>query len=108
MTTPPTTPGQPDTVRDISGQTGGDTGFFSDWAGAPDWAHNLVFTYARGPFMITAQGRYVTAGIIDKQTPKTDPTQPGYNPTLIGSVTEQSHRQPFHAELERLLQLRVG
>jgi len=86
VTTPPTTPGLPDTVRDISGQTGGDTGFFSDWAGAPDWSHNLVMSYARGPFMFTAQGRFITDGIIDKQTPKTDPSQPGYDPTLTGST----------------------
>lgn len=88
VTTPPTTPGNPDTVRDISGQTGGDTGFFSDWAGAPDWAHNLVVSYVRGPFAITGQGRYVTDGIIDKQTPKTDPTQAGYDPALTGSTSQ--------------------
>ena len=108
VTTPPTTPGQPDTVRDISGQTGGDTGFFSDWAGAPDWAHNLVFTYARGPFMITAQGRYVTAGIIDKQTPKTDPSQPGYNAAFIGSVTDNRTDSHFTLNLNGSYNFELG
>jgi outer membrane receptor protein involved in Fe transport len=99
VTTPPTTPGLPDTVRDISGQTGGDTGFFSDWSGAPDWAHNLVVSYARGPFMFTAQGRYITAGVIDKQTPKTDPTQPGYDPSLTGSTNENRTTSHFTLNL---------
>jgi iron complex outermembrane receptor protein len=108
VTTPPTTPGQPDTVRDISGQTGGDTGFFSDWAGAPDWAHNLVFTYARGPFNFTAQGRYVTDGIIDKQTPKTDPTQPGYNPGLIGSVNDNLTDSHFTLNLNGSYNFELG
>jgi outer membrane receptor protein involved in Fe transport len=42
----------------------------------------------RGPFAITGQGRYVTDGIIDKQTPKTDPTQAGYDPALTGSTSQ--------------------
>jgi iron complex outermembrane recepter protein len=99
VTTPPTTPGQPATVRDISGQTGGDTGFFSDWAGSPDWVHNLVVTYSRGSFMFTAQGRYLTSGIIDKQTPKSDPTQPGYNPAFVGSVTNNRTSSHFTLNL---------
>jgi len=99
VTTPPTTPGLPDTVRDISGQTGGDTGFFSDWAGAPDWSHNLVMTYARGPFVFTAQGRLITDGVIDKQTPKTDPTQPGYDPALTGSTSENRTSSHFTLNL---------
>ena len=108
VTTPPTTPGNPDTVRDISGQTGGDTGFFSDWAGAPDWAHNLVFSYVRGPFMFTAQGRYITEGIIDKQTPKTDPTEPGYNPALTGSTTENRTTSHFTLNLNASYNFDLG
>jgi iron complex outermembrane recepter protein len=108
VTTPPTTPGQPDTVRDISGQTGGDTGFFSDWAGSPDWVHNLVVTYARGQFAFTAQGQYLTSGTIDKQTPKTDPTEPGYNPALVGSVTNNQTSSHFTLNLNGSYQFELG
>ncbi len=97
VTSPPVFVGGQDTVRDIAGQTGGDTGFLSDFAGSPDWVHNLVFTYYRGPFMITAQGRYHTDGIIDKQTPKTGPDQPGYDPNVTGSVSV--NRTPSHFTL---------
>ena len=31
-----------------------------------------------GPFMITGQGRYFSAALIDKNTPKTDPQEAGY------------------------------
>lgn len=108
VTTPPNMPGQPDTVRDIAGQTGGDTGFFSDWAGSPDWVHNLVLSYARGPFMITAQGRYVTDGIIDKQTPKTDPSQPGYNPALTGSTNVNRTSSHFTLNLNGSYRFDLG
>jgi iron complex outermembrane receptor protein len=108
VTTPPTTPGQPDTVRDISGQTGGDTGFFSDWAGSPDWIHNLVVTWTRGSFAFTAQGQYLTSGTIDKQTPKTDPTEPGYNPALIGSVTNNQTSSHFTLNLNASYSFDLG
>jgi outer membrane receptor protein involved in Fe transport len=99
VTSPPIAVGGPDTVRDIAGQTGGDTGFFSDWAGSPEWVHNLVFSYFRGPFMITAQGQYHTSGIIDKQTPKTDPSQPGYDPNVTGSVSVNTTPSHFTLNL---------
>jgi iron complex outermembrane receptor protein len=108
VTTPPTTPGQPDTVRDISGQTGGDTGFFSDWAGSPDWVHNLVVTYSRDAFMFTAQGQYITSGTIDKQTPKSDPTQAGYNPALVGSVTNNQTSSHFTLNLNASYNFDLG
>jgi outer membrane receptor protein involved in Fe transport len=97
--TPPTFVGGQDVVRDLSGSIGSDSGFFSDWTGAPDWVHNLVFTYNRGPFMITAQGRYFTDAIIDKNTPKTDPTQDGYNPLLNGSITTNRTSSHFTMNL---------
>jgi hypothetical protein len=83
---PPAFVGGQDVVRDLAGSVGSDSGFFSDWTGAPDWVHNLTFSYLHGPFTITAQGRYFTDALIDKNTPKTDPTQAGYNPTLNGSI----------------------
>jgi iron complex outermembrane receptor protein len=108
VTSPPVFVGGEDTVRDISGQTGGDTGFFSDWAGSPNWSHNLTFSYARGPFMITAQGRYISDGIIDKQTPKFGPGQPGYNPNFIGSVTNNRTSGHFTLNLSGSYRLDWG
>jgi outer membrane receptor protein involved in Fe transport len=86
VTSPPAFVGGQDVVRDLAGSVGSDSGFFSDWTGAPDWVHNLTCTYLHGPFMITAQGRYFSAALIDKNTPKTDPQQAGYNPLLNGSI----------------------
>jgi outer membrane receptor protein involved in Fe transport len=85
--TPPTTPGGPETVRDIAGQVGGPQGFFADWAGSPNFSHNLVVSYAQGSFMITAQGQYISEGPLDLETPKTGPGEPGYDPNLVGSTT---------------------
>jgi outer membrane receptor protein involved in Fe transport len=84
--TPPTTPGGPETVRDISGQVGGPQGFFADWAGSPDFSHNLVVSYGRDAFALTWQGMYVSEGRLDRETPKTGPGEPGYDPNLIGST----------------------
>jgi iron complex outermembrane recepter protein len=84
---PPAFVGGQEVVRDLSGSVGSDSGFFSDWTGAPDWVHSLVVGYARDKFMITGQGRYIAGAVIDNNTPKTDPSQPGYNPTLNGSIT---------------------
>lgn len=75
---------------DVAGQTGGDQGFLSDFSSAPDWSGNLTTTYLNGPFSATAQARYVSAGILDLQNPKTDPSQPGYNPLLSYSVTDNT------------------
>jgi outer membrane receptor protein involved in Fe transport len=78
---------------------GSDSGFFSDWNGSPDWVHSLVLSYLRGPFMITAQGRYIASAIIDTNTPKTDPSQPGFDPTLNGSITNNRTSSHFTMNL---------
>jgi outer membrane receptor protein involved in Fe transport len=77
-------------IRDISGQTGGDQGFLSDFAASPDWSANLVVTYANGPFMLTAQGRFISDGILDLQTPKRGPGDPGYAPNQTTSVNDNT------------------
>jgi iron complex outermembrane recepter protein len=105
---PPLFPGGADVVRDLAGSVGSDSGFFSDWTGSPDWVHNLVFTYARGPFAITAQGRYFEGAIIDKNTPKTDPTQPGYNPLANGSITLNTTSSHFTLNLNGSYAFRWG
>ena len=44
-------------------------------------------------------GRYFTDSIIDKNTPKTDPTQDGYNPLLNGSITTNRTSSHFTMNL---------
>jgi iron complex outermembrane recepter protein len=97
--TPPQTPGAVETVRDIAGQVGGPQGFFADWAGSPDISHNLVVSYAQGPFMITAQGQYISDGPMDLETPKIGPGEPGYDPNLVGSTTTSRIGSHFTANL---------
>ena len=97
--TPPTTPGGAETVRDIAGQIGAPQGFFADWAGSPDFSHNLVVSYARNAFTITAQGQYVSEGRMDLETPKTGPGEPGYNVNLVGSTSTPTVGSHFTTNL---------
>ena len=96
---PPLFVGGQEVVRDLAGSVGSDSGFFSDWTGSPDWVHNLVFSYLHGKYTISAQGRFFGGAIIDKNTPKTDPTQPGYNPLLNGSITTNTTSSHFTLNL---------
>src|SRR6185295_7998152 len=96
---PPLFVGGQEVVRDLAGSVGSDSGFFSDWTGSPDWVHNLVFSYIHDKYTITAQGRFFGGAIIDKNTPKTDPTQPGYNPLLNGSITTNTTSSHFTLNL---------
>jgi iron complex outermembrane recepter protein len=77
-------------IRDIAGQTGGDQGFLSDFASAPDWSANLVVTYSNGPFMLTTQGRFISDGVLDRQTPKRGPDDPNFSPQLTNSVSDNT------------------
>jgi iron complex outermembrane receptor protein len=74
--------------RDIAGQTGGDQGFLSDFAAAPNFSGNLTLSYLNGPLTLTAQMRYISEGRLDKQNPKTGPGEPGYDPNLTYSTTD--------------------
>jgi outer membrane receptor protein involved in Fe transport len=75
---------------DVAGQTGGDQGFLSDFSSSPDWTGNLTVSYANGPFAATVQARYVAAGVLDLQNPKTGPDSPDYDATLSYSVTDNT------------------
>ncbi len=76
------------TQKDISGQTGGDQGFLSDFAAAPNFAGNLTMSYLNDPLTVTLQTRWVSAGRLDKQNPKLGPGDAGYNPNLTYSVSD--------------------
>lgn len=76
--------------QDVSGQNGGDQGFLSDFASAPDWSANMVVSYTNGPFVGTLQSRWVSDGLLDRQNPKTGPGETGYNPGLTYSVDDNT------------------
>jgi len=86
-------------VRDIAGQVGAPVGFFADWAGSPDFSHNLVVSYARGGFTITGQGQYVSEGRMDLETPKIGPGEPGYDVNLVGSTSTPTVGSHFTTNL---------
>ena len=77
-------------IRDVAGQSGGGFGFLPDVSPAPEWAGNLIVTYLRDRFSVTGQARYTGSGKLDLLTPRTGPSDPGYNPGLTGSVSDSN------------------
>jgi hypothetical protein len=77
---------------DRAGQTGG---LLS--GGVPDWLMNAYITYARRPFSVTLQGRYIDSGVIDAT--RIDPSDPGYSPTLANSTNDNHVASAFYANL---------
>jgi iron complex outermembrane recepter protein len=78
------------TGMDVAGQNGVDQGFFSNFSPTPDWSGNFTISYASGGFVGTLQARYVSRGMLDLQNPKTGPDEPGYNPNLTYSVSDNT------------------
>src|SRR5687768_5091128 len=76
--------------RDVAGQAGGDQGFLSDCAAAPNFSANFTASYLNGPLTATVQTRWVGAGRLDKQNPKLGPGDEGYNPALSYSVSDST------------------
>lgn len=70
-------------LLDIAGMTGAKGGGF-DWESAPDWSAQWFTTFARGPFELTVQARYVSGGI--KDASRSGPEEPGYNPNAADSI----------------------
>ncbi len=87
----------------LAGQTGGDSGFLSDVAPAPDWVGTLALSYATGPFIGTVQARYVSEGYMDLQNPKTGPDDPAYDPAGLLQREPQHHGQLLPVQSERLV-----
>lgn len=75
---------------DLAGQTGGDAGFLSDVAPAPNWTGNIALSWLNGPFIATIQSRFVSPGKMDLQNPKTGPDDPAFDPALSYSVTDNT------------------
>jgi outer membrane receptor protein involved in Fe transport len=76
---------------DISGVTGAMGG---DWRAAPKWSGQLITSYLRGPFTLTAQGRYVGDGKIYRSDQRIGPEDEGYDPNMQNSIT--SNRSPSY------------
>lgn len=74
-------------IKDVAGQSGGGFGFLPDVAPAPEWIGNLIVSYFRDKFSITGQARYTGSGKLDLLDPYLGPSDPGYNPSLTGSVS---------------------
>jgi iron complex outermembrane receptor protein len=77
---------------DISGVMGSMGG---DWRAAPDWSGQLITSFARGPFALTLQGRYVSDGKIYRSDQRIGPEDPGYDPNIENSIT--TNRAPSYA-----------
>jgi outer membrane receptor protein involved in Fe transport len=63
---------------DIAGTVGNVTDFLSDYAAAPDFAGNIIATWARGKFTVTGQFRFLDDGIVARN--RIGPDDPAYNP----------------------------
>ncbi|MES2625807.1 MAG: TonB-dependent receptor [Pseudomonadota bacterium] len=70
-------------LRDIAGVSGSSPGG-ADWEAGPSWSAQWFTTYARGPFSLTLQARYVSEGI--KDAAKTGPHQTGFNIEARNSI----------------------
>jgi outer membrane receptor protein involved in Fe transport len=84
---------------DVAGQTGGDQGFFSDYAPSPNFSGTLTVGYDNGPFTLTSFSRYISAGRLDLQNPKKDPSDPGYDPNLSYSINDATIPSYFVTDL---------
>ena len=77
---------------DRAGQTGG---LLS--GGMPDWLLTSYVTYARRPFSVTLQGRFINSGVVDAT--RIDPSDAGYAPTLLNSTNDNHVASAFYANL---------
>jgi iron complex outermembrane recepter protein len=95
-------------IRDVAGQSGGGFGFLPDVAPAPEWIGNLIVTYFRDRFSVTGQARYTGSGKLDLLTPRVGPGEPGYNPALTGSVSNNNVPSHTTFNLSGSYDLRLG
>jgi outer membrane receptor protein involved in Fe transport len=70
-------------LRDIAGVTGVMGG---DWRPAPDWSGQWITSYVKGPFVLTAQMRYVSESQIYPVDERRGPQDEGYNPDAANSI----------------------
>jgi outer membrane receptor protein involved in Fe transport len=95
-------------IKDVAGQSGGGFGFLSDVAPAPEWVGNLIVSYLRDRFTITGQMRYTGSGKLNLISPYTGPDEPGFNPGLTGSVSDNNVPSHTTFNLSGSYDLRIG
>jgi len=93
---------------DLAGQTGGDSGFLSDVAPAPDWTGVLTLSYLNQGFTGTLQTRWVAPGNLDLQNPKTGPDDPDYDPTVSYSASDNDTGNYFVFNLNASYDLHIA
>jgi iron complex outermembrane receptor protein len=76
-------------AENVVGQVGG-AGFLADYAPTPKWSGTLAVSYLNGPLSLTMQAQWTGAGALNNEVPYTGPDEPGYDPTLVGSVDDNS------------------
>jgi outer membrane receptor protein involved in Fe transport len=64
---------------------------------APEWSANGFVTFVNPGFTLGVQGRYIDSGVID--TLYTDPSDPGYSPTLQNSINDNSVPSRFYVNM---------
>lgn len=75
--------------RNVVGQVG-PAGFLADYAPSPKWAGNFTASYLNGPMTLTLQAQWTGPGKLNNEAPYTGPGQAGYDPTLAGSVDDNT------------------
>jgi iron complex outermembrane receptor protein len=75
--------------ENVVGQVG-PAGFLADYAPSPKWSGNLAVSYLNGPVTLTLQSQWTGAGTLNNETPFTGPGEPGYDPTRVGSVDDNT------------------
>ncbi|AKH41501.1 outer membrane receptor protein involved in Fe transport [Altererythrobacter atlanticus] len=77
---------------DRAGQTG-----IAGSISAPKWSANGFLTFVNPRFTATLQGRYIDSGVLDALY--SDPSDPGYDPTLPNSINDNSVPSRFYLNL---------
>lgn len=85
-------------TRNVVGQVGA-AGFLADYAPTPKWLGNLAATYLQGPLAVTLQTQWTGPGKLNSELPYSAPGDDGYDPTLVGSVDDNSVGDYFNFNL---------
>jgi outer membrane receptor protein involved in Fe transport len=93
--------------RNVVGQVGG-AGFLADYAPAPEWAGNLTASYLSGPLALTLQTQWTGAGKLNNELPWSGPEDPDYDPTLVGSVDDNTVGNYFVFGLNASYDMGIG
>jgi outer membrane receptor protein involved in Fe transport len=64
---------------------------------APEWSANGFVTFVTPNFTLGVQGRYIDNGVVDALY--TDPSDPGYSPTRVNSINDNSVPDRFYVNL---------